>query len=102
MNEQATQYREEIKAIFRQMRKGEIEHYEGKKLVEAVLVKLNKLNKEKSIEVANRMNAESRAKLLERFSEEEVEKMMKNGLAVEPRHRDQKFSVLYRSPELLW
>lgn len=77
MNEEATKYREEIKAIFAELNRGEITYDEAAEKAKEPIDKWNKLNKQKATEIAKKYN-------------------------MKPRHRDVRFASLLRSPELLW
>lgn len=77
MNEEATKYREEIKAIFAKLNSGEITYDEAAKQAAEPIDNWNKLNKAKATEIAKKYN-------------------------MKPRHRDVRFASLLRSPELLW
>lgn len=77
MNEEAVKYREEIKAIFARLNRGEISYDEAKGLAAEPIDNWNKLNKAKATEIAKKYN-------------------------MKPRHRDVRFASLIRSPELLW
>lgn len=77
MNEQAVQYRNEIKDIFVKLNNGEITYDEAKAQSAEPIDNWNKLNKAKATEIAKKYN-------------------------MKPRHRDMRFASLLRSPELLW
>lgn len=77
MNEQAIQYREEIKTAINMLNAGELTYDEAKAKAQPSIDNWNKLNLQKAKEIAKKYN-------------------------MRPRHRDNNFASLVRSPELLW